>query len=82
VLEAPVEETTRKGISIGARAIGMKERELRKGSNQPVAQQLVHASVRAGMEELGPRSVLLHTSLTTPMDLVICCRGRAEEALA
>ncbi len=30
-LEAPVEETDENGNSIGVRAIGMKERELRKG---------------------------------------------------
>jgi len=63
-LEAPVEETKREGISIGSRRNRMKERGNPKGFNQPGAQQLVHASVRAGWKSLGHgEASLMHTSL-------------------
>jgi RNA-directed DNA polymerase len=52
-LEAPVEETDEKGNQ--HRSTRNRDGNSARGSDQPVAEQLVHASIRAGMEEARAR---------------------------
>ena len=68
-LEAPVEETDERGRKHRSTRNRDEGRGTPQGiSDQPAAQQSVHASVRAGLEDSwGTRSVLERTSSTMPM---------------
>jgi len=80
-LTAPVEETDERR----RRHRNTRNRDEVEGpsgiSDQPAAQQPLHASVRAGVEETGHEKRLGACIVNYADDLVICCRGSAEDAL-
>ena len=82
-LEAPVEETNERGN----KRRSTRNRDEGRGtpprvSDQSFVQQSVHATVRAGVEELGHEERWKAYIVNYADDLVICCRVGAEQALA
>jgi len=79
-LEAPVEETDEQGNKHRSTRNRDEGRGTPQGLRSARAQQLVHASFRAGMEEARHEKRLAAYIVNYADDLVICCRGRAEES--
>ena len=68
--------------SIAVRAIGIKAGHSARGSGQSPAQPSVNAPVRAELEDTGHGKRRKAHSVHDADDLVIGCRGKAEEARA
>ena len=82
-LEAPVEETDERGNKHRRRAIGTKVGALRKGLRSvPLLSNLYMRRFVLGWKKLGHEKRLKAYIVNYADDLVICCRGQAEEALA